>query len=208
MAVATDGGKSRLRRTAERDVDLILTRSPVNLANLITVARLLLVVPLIWLIATEHLQAAFWLFLAAGVSDAVDGYIAKRFNSRTALGAYLDPLADKTLLDGIYLALAWAGWLPAWLALLVLSRDVMIVVGVILIRRRNPLYRARPLVIGKINTFSQIVLVAGVLAHTGGLVDLGGLIALLIGAVAITTVLSGAGYIGQGVRAATKERAS
>lgn len=208
MAVATDGGKSRLRRTAERDVDLILTRSPVNLANLITVARLLLVVPLIWLIATEHLQAAFWLFLAAGVSDAVDGYIAKRFNSRTALGAYLDPLADKTLLDGIYLALAWAGWLPAWLALLVLSRDIMIVVGVILIRRRNSLYRARPLVIGKINTFSQIVLVAGVLAHTGGLVDLGGLIALLIGAVAITTVLSGAGYIGQGVRAATKERAS
>jgi cardiolipin synthase len=208
MAVATDGGKSRLRRAAERDVDLILTRSPVNLANLITVARLLLVVPLIWLIATEHLQAAFWLFLAAGVSDAVDGYIAKRFNSRTALGAYLDPLADKTLLDGIYLALAWAGWLPAWLALLVLSRDIMIVVGVILIRRRNSLYRARPLVIGKINTFSQIVLVAGVLAHTGGLVDLGGLIALLIGAVAITTVLSGAGYIGQGVRAATKERAS
>lgn len=208
MAVATDGDKSRLRRTAERDVDLILTRSPVNLANLITVARLLLVVPLIWLIATERLQAAFWLFLAAGVSDAVDGYIAKRFNSRTALGAYLDPLADKTLLDGIYLALAWAGWLPAWLALLVLSRDVMIVVGVILIRRRNSLYRARPLVIGKINTFSQIVLVAGVLAHTGGLVDLGGLIALLIGAVAITTVLSGAGYIGQGVRAATKERAS
>jgi cardiolipin synthase len=208
MAVATDGGKSRLRRTAERDVDLILTRSPVNLANLITVARLLLVVPLIWLIATERLQAAFWLFLAAGVSDAVDGYIAKRFNSRTALGAYLDPLADKTLLDGIYLALAWAGWLPAWLALLVLSRDIMIVVGVILIRRRNSLYRARPLVIGKINTFSQIVLVAGVLAHTGGLVDLGGLIALLIGAVAITTVLSGAGYIGQGVRAAAKERAS
>lgn len=208
MAVATDGGKSRLRRAAERDVDLILTRSPVNLANLITVARLLLVVPLIWLIATERLQAAFWLFLAAGVSDAVDGYIAKRFNSRTALGAYLDPLADKTLLDGIYLALAWAGWLPAWLALLVLSRDIMIVVGVILIRRRNSLYRARPLVIGKINTFSQIVLVAGVLAHTGGLVDLGGLIALLIGAVAITTVLSGAGYIGQGVRAATKERAS
>lgn len=175
---------------------------------MITVARLLLVVPLIWLIATERLQAAFWLFLAAGVSDAVDGYIAKRFNSRTALGAYLDPLADKTLLDGIYLALAWAGWLPAWLALLVLSRDVMIVVGVILIRRRNSLYRARPLVIGKINTFSQIVLVAGVLAHTGGLVDLGGLIALLIGAVAITTVLSGAGYIGQGVRAATEERAS
>lgn len=208
MAVATDGGKSRLRRTAERDVDLILTRSPVNLANLITVARLLLVVPLIWLIATERLQAAFWLFLAAGVSDAVDGYIAKRFNSRTALGAYLDPLADKTLLDGIYLALAWAGWLPAWLALLVLSRDIMIVVGVILIRRRNSLYRARPLVIGKINTFSQIVLVAGVLAHTGGLVDLGGLIAPLIGAVAITTVLSGAGYIGQGVRAAAKERAS
>ncbi len=164
--------------------------------------------PLIWLIATERLQAAFWLFLAAGLSDAVDGYIAKRFNSRTALGAYLDPLADKTLLDGIYLALAWAGWLPAWLAFLVLSRDVMIVVGVILIRRRDPLYRARPLVIGKVNTFGQILLVAGVLADAGGLVDLGRFIVVLIGTVAITTVLSGAGYIGQGVRTTSKGRAS
>ena len=92
------------------------------------------------------MQAAFWLFLAAGLSDAVDGYVAKRFNSRTTLGAYLDPLADKTLLDGTYLALAWAGWLPVWLVALVLCRDVLIVIGVILIRRRHPSYRIRPLV--------------------------------------------------------------
>jgi cardiolipin synthase len=97
-----------------------------------------MVVPLIWLIATERVHAAFWLLLAAGLSDALDGYIAKNFNARTDLGAYLDPIADKTLLDGIYVALALAGWLPPWLAMLVVGRDVLIVLGVVLIQRRNP----------------------------------------------------------------------
>ena len=169
---------------------------------------MLLIVPLVWLIATERMQAAFWLFLAAGLSDAVDGYVAKRFNSRTTLGAYLDPLADKTLLDGTYLALAWAGWLPVWLVALVLCRDVLIVIGVILIRRRHPSYRIRPLVIGKINTFSQILLVACVLAHAGGLVDVGRFITAMIGVVAVATVLSGIGYLGQGWRTMRRERAS
>ncbi|HEX5080183.1 MAG TPA: CDP-alcohol phosphatidyltransferase family protein, partial [Geminicoccaceae bacterium] len=133
MAVATDRGKSQPRRAAERDVDRILDRSPSNLANLITVSRLLMVIPLIWLIATDRVHAAFWLLLAAGLSDVLDGYIAKNFNARTNLGAYLDPIADKTLLDGIYVALALAGWLPPWLAVLVVGRDMLIVLGVVLI---------------------------------------------------------------------------
>ena len=80
-----------------------------------------MVVPLVWLIATDRLDAAFWLFIAAGVSDVVDGFIAKNFNARTELGACLDPLADKALLAGIYLALAIGGGLPVWLAALVLG---------------------------------------------------------------------------------------
>jgi cardiolipin synthase len=208
MAVATDRGKSQPRRAAEHDVDRILERSPSNLANLITISRLLMVVPLIWLIATERVHAAFWLLLAAGMSDALDGYIAKNFNARTDLGAYLDPIADKTLLDGIYVAFAVAGWLPPWLAMLVVGRDVLIVLGVVLIQRRNPVYRAQPLLIGKANTFAQLLLAACVLVHAGGLVDLGAPVAALIVVVSLTTILSGAGYVGQGLRALDPEHAS
>lgn len=167
-----------------------------------------MVIPLIWLIATERLHAAFWLLLAAGISDALDGYIAKNFNARTDLGAYLDPIADKTLLDGIYIALALAGWLPFWLAVLVVGRDVLIVLGVFLIQRRNPVYRARPLLIGKVNTFAQLSLAAAALAHAAGVIDLGVPVAALIVAVTVTTILSAAGYAGQGLRALDPERAS
>ncbi len=208
MAVATDKGKPRPRRAGERDVDLVLARSPVNLANLVTLGRLLMVVPLVWLIATERLEAAFWLFVAAGVSDVVDGFIAKNFNARTDLGAYLDPLADKVLLNGSYLALAILGGLPAWLALMVIGRDLLIVVGVVLIRRRDPVFRAMPLVIGKINTFAQILLAACALAHAGGWIDLEAQVAALIVLVATTTFLSGAGYAVQAIRATALERAS
>jgi cardiolipin synthase len=208
MAVATERGKPQPRRAAERDVDLVLARSPINLANLVTLGRLLMVVPLVWLIATERLEAAFWLFVAAGISDVVDGYIAKKFNAKTELGAILDPLADKALLDGIYLAMAIVGWLPAWLALMVLSRDLLIVIGVVLIRRRHPVFRAMPLAIGKINTFAQILLAACAIADAGGWIDLEAQVAALVVLVATTTALSGAGYAVQAIRATGLERAS
>jgi cardiolipin synthase (CMP-forming) len=167
-----------------------------------------MVIPLIWLITTERVHAAFWLLVVAGISDALDGYIAKNFNARTDLGAYLDPIADKTLLDGIYVALALAGWLPPWLAMLVVGRDVLIVLGVVLIQRRNPVFRAQPLLIGKVNTFAQLSLAASALAHAGGVIDLGTLVAVLIVAVSLTTVLSGAGYVSQALRVLAPERAS
>lgn len=172
-----------------------------------TIGRLLMVVPLVWLIVTERLEAAFWLLIAAGVSDAVDGFIAKNFNARSNLGSYLDPLADKILLDGVYVALAMAGWLPVWLAALVIGRDLLIVSGVVLIRRRHTVFRPHPLWIGKANTFTQILLAACTLAHAGGWFDLGSEVTALIVLVTITTVLSGAGYVGQAMRAIGPERA-
>lgn len=208
MAVATDGAKSEPRRAAERDVDLVLSRSPVNLANLVTLGRLLMVIPLLWLVTAERLDAAFWLFIAAGLSDGVDGFIAKNFNAKSDLGAYLDPLADKVLLNGTYVALTLIGWLPPWLTLLVISRDLLIVAGVILIQRRHPVFRATPLLIGKINTLAQILLAACALAHSAALVDLDGLVATLIVAVTTTTLLSGAGYAAQAVRGLAAESAS
>jgi cardiolipin synthase len=208
MAVATDGRKSQPRRAGERDVDIVLSRSSINLANLVTVGRLLMVIPLVWLIATERLQAAFWLFLAAAISDAVDGFIAKRFNAKTNLGSYLDPLADKVLLDGIYVALAMGQWLPAWLVVLVIGRDLLIVCGVALIRRRDAVFRPQPLLIGKINTFAQILLAACALAHIGGWIDLAVAVESLVIVVALTTLLSGAGYAGQALRSIGSEQTS
>jgi cardiolipin synthase len=208
MAVATNRAKSEPGRAGERDVDLVLARSPLNLANLVTLGRLVMVIPLVWLIATDRLGAAFWLFVAAGVSDFVDGFIAKNFNARTDLGAYLDPLADKVLLDGVYLALAILGGLPAWLALMVIGRDLLIVGGVVLIQRRNPVFRAVPLAIGKINTFAQILLAACAIAHAGGWIQLADQVAVLIVLVASTTFLSGAGYALQAIRATLPERAT
>jgi cardiolipin synthase len=209
MAVAADRTKPGARRAAERDVELVLDRSsPLNLANLVTLGRLLIVFPLVWLIATERMDAAFWLFVAAGLSDAVDGFIAKTFNARTELGAVLDPLADKALLAGMYLALAIGGGLPVWLTALVLARDLLIVAGVILIRRRDPVFRAVPLAIGKINTFAQILLAGCAIADSGGWIELEAQVTALIVLVASTTVLSGAGYAVQATRALARERAA
>ena len=167
-----------------------------------------MVVPLVWLIVSDRLQAAFWLFLAAALSDALDGFIAKRFNAKTNLGSYLDPLADKVLLDGIYVALAMGQWLPAWLVALVLGRDLLIVAGVALIRRRHATFRPKPLLIGKINTFAQILLAACALGHLGGWFELTATIEFLVIVVAFTTLLSGGGYAGQALRSIRAERTS
>ncbi len=105
---------------------------PVNLPNLITIARILMVPLTVWLIITGRHELAFFVFILAGISDGVDGFIAKRFDMRTTLGAYLDPLADKLLLMSIYVTLGILDQLPAWLAILVVSRDLLIVGGVVL----------------------------------------------------------------------------
>ncbi|HHI82312.1 MAG TPA: CDP-alcohol phosphatidyltransferase family protein, partial [Rhizobiales bacterium] len=91
---------------------------PVNLPNLITIARILLVPVIIWLIVSGAYLAAFVAFIAAGISDGVDGFIAKKFRLQTKLGAWLDPLADKLLLVAIYLSLGFLKELPAWLVIL------------------------------------------------------------------------------------------
>jgi cardiolipin synthase len=207
MALAAKGGEPEVQRTAKRDVEFVLTTaSPYTIPNLITVGRLLLVPPLMWLIVTDRVLAGFWVFVAAGVSDALDGFIAKTFKQKTDLGSILDPLADKALLDGVYIALALSGHLPIWLALLVVSRDVLIVAGVILIRRRDPVYRVRPLKVGKLNTFAQILLAATALAIWGGLADVGNLLPPMVWTVAAMTLISGGSYVVQAFRHANLEK--
>jgi cardiolipin synthase len=146
------------------------------------------------------MRLAFFLFLAAGVSDAVDGYLAKRFNMASELGAYLDPLADKALLVSIYVSLGIAEAIPGWLVILVVSRDIMIVGAVILLWLLDRPMAVNPLPVSKLNTVVQIVFACLVLASLGFGFDAGGISDALMGLVAILTLLSIGFYVAQWLR--------
>ncbi len=167
----------------------------ISLPNVVSFARLLSVPLAIWLMLDGNVTAAFWVFVVAGASDAVDGYLAKRFNARTELGAYLDPLADKALLVAAYLTLGWLGHLPSWLVILVVFRDLMIVGGALVVQALTQSFRARPMLISKFNTAMQIALVTLVLARLGLGFDDYGVSRILVALVAVTTVLSGGAYL-------------
>jgi cardiolipin synthase len=167
----------------------------VNVPNVITLGRLMSVPVAIWLVLSDERVATFWLFVAAGISDAVDGFIAKRFNQRSQLGALLDPLADKALLVSMFVTLGIAGHLPNWLVILVVFRDVLIIGGFLLIESLGQPMRWEPLLVSKLNTGLQIALVALVLARLALAINDFGMGTLLIFAVAATTVISGAGYL-------------
>lgn len=168
-----------------------------NLPNAITLGRLLAVPLLVWLILSRFDAWAFWLFVAAGVSDALDGLIAKRFHMVTDIGRYLDPIADKVLIVSVYLALGHTDQVPAWLVILVVSRDILIVGGAILAHTLGVTMRIQPLWISKINTGAQMVLVVLVMAETtvSRTTDLEAAELGLWIVVAATTLLSGSSYL-------------
>jgi cardiolipin synthase len=172
-----------------------MTRLGLNIPNLITLARLMSVPLMIWLIVSQRFGIAFSVFVGAGVSDALDGFVAKRFNCRTRLGALLDPAADKALLSSVYVALGIAELLPNWLVILVVFRDVMIIGGFVLFQTIGAPRRFDPLFISKVNTLVQIALVGYVLGRLGvGFPD-GALTNILVVMTAVTTLLSGLSYL-------------
>ncbi|EWY39983.1 CDP-alcohol phosphatidyltransferase [Skermanella stibiiresistens SB22] len=176
-----------------------------SIPNIISMGRLLSVPLAVWLILEGRLDWAFWLFIAAGLSDAVDGFIARSFRSRTMLGGFLDPIADKALLVSVYLALGHTGYLPLWLVILVVFRDILIVGGVLLLYTLKESFAMQPSFISKVNTTVQIALVALVLSTFGlGLteppVDLAWITPIMIWVVTVTTVWSGLGYVVTGSR--------
>jgi cardiolipin synthase len=171
-----------------------------SIPNLITLARILLVPVLVWAIASDQIRIAFALFLAAGVSDAVDGFLAKRFGMATALGAYLDPLADKAMLVSIYVALAIVDAIPLWLVILVVSRDIMIVSAVILSWLVDKPVKLKPHPVSKLNTVAQIALALLVLASLGFEFSANAAITALMALVAVLTLLSVAFYLAEWVR--------
>jgi cardiolipin synthase len=159
-----------------------------------------LVPVVVWAITSGEMRIAFLLFLAAGISDAIDGFLAKRFHMASELGAYLDPLADKALIVSIYISLGIAGKLPIFLVILVVSRDIMIVSAFMLswlVGRPMPV---RPLLVSKANTVAQILLATLVLAEQAFNFDAVLTAQLIMGLVAILTLLSIAFYLAGWVR--------
>jgi cardiolipin synthase (CMP-forming) len=168
---------------------------PLSLPNIVTLARILLVPLTVWLLISEAYRPAVLVFALAGVSDAVDGFLARRFNLQTELGTYLDPLADKALLVSIYVTLSVLHILPAWLAIAVVTRDLLIVGAVILSWLMHKPLLMKPLLISKANTAWQIIFAGGVLAFLALGVEAQWPIfagALLVGTL---TALSGALYM-------------
>ncbi len=166
-----------------------------NLPNLITLGRVILVPLVFWLLVTGQTQAAFFAFIVAGISDGVDGYLAKTYGWTTELGAYLDPLADKLLIVCIFLALGVGGDLPLWLVIAVVSRDILIVIAIILSWLLGNPVRIRPLAVSKANTVAQIVLAGTVLADEGFGLGLGTVRLVLVWVTGALTVASLAAYL-------------
>lgn len=178
-----------------------------TLPNAITLGRLCAVPAAVWLMLQHRLDLAFLVFVGAGVSDAIDGWLARVMRARSLLGAILDPVADKALLVSVYVTLAAIGVLPDWLAILVVFRDLLIVGGVILLVVLGQPPTIRPLLVSKLNTVLQIGLAALALFLAGFGLKAEWLLQAMIWCVATTTFGSGAAYVVTAARAGTQDDA-
>jgi cardiolipin synthase len=171
-----------------------------NIPNFITLGRVLSVPVLFWLLLNNHPRIGFFVFLAAGVSDAIDGFLAKRFKWTSELGAYLDPLADKILIVSIYIALAVGGQVPLWLVIAVVSRDILILLAVLLSWLVGHPFAIKPLAISKLNTAAQLVLASAVLGDNAFGLGLDTTREVLVWITGVSTALSLAAYLKLWVR--------
>jgi cardiolipin synthase (CMP-forming) len=189
-------------RPAESRWFLRPSRYGLTLANGVTAIRIVLVPFIALALLNQRFDQAFWMMIAAGASDAVDGYIARAFGHKSLVGAYLDPMADKLLLLTTLGILTYANHLPAWLMLLVLARDIAIVatVAAFTLMKRVDL-RMQPLFISKLTTFGQVLLVLVVVANLAFELEWHTLVMGLIWGVAAVTAASWVAYFLEGLRA-------
>jgi cardiolipin synthase (CMP-forming) len=171
-----------------------------NLPNIISLARLLSVPLIVSLILSHQLLAAFIFFTLAGLSDALDGFLARIFKARTTLGAYLDPLADKALLVGVFAALGQIGLIELWVVVLVVFRDVLIIGGILLLFLFKSTIEMKPLMISKINTVVQLMYAVFVLSQGESFLGFPDLNLYFGYLVVLTTVLSGVSYVRLGLK--------
>ncbi|GMR16380.1 MAG: CDP-alcohol phosphatidyltransferase family protein [Gammaproteobacteria bacterium] len=167
-----------------------------DIPNIISIVRIVLVVPIAYFLWSQNYLVALLLFLVGGLSDGLDGFLARRYNWETDLGVMLDPMGDKLMMLSAYLLLGWHGLLPWWLVILVISRDLILVFGTLLYRKFIGAAKLKPLFISKLNTVFQILLVLIVMVSQ--VINLNPLIIDgILWLVAATTVMSGYAYINE-----------
>ncbi len=166
-----------------------------HIPNLITVVRILLVYPVVHFMMERRFGLALGLFFLAGVSDGLDGFLAKHYHWQSRLGSYLDPLADKLLLVSSFVALAWLGLVPLWLVVAVILRDVVILAGAIAYYFLSQPFEGQPHWTSKVNTFFQLVLVVALLFGQSVRPLPEGLLWTLVLIVFIASLVSGAVYV-------------
>jgi len=172
------------------------------LPNAISISRIALILPILLLFINNQFGWALALFLAAGLSDGIDGYLAKRFHWDTRLGAFLDPAGDKLLLAWSYGTLAYLGHIPVWLAVIVIFRDVVIVAGSFMYHYLVRRLEGEPTRISKLNTALEFVFLVFVMSKAGyGWPD--DITIIVLGAaVLVTVVISGYDYVWNWIRSA------
>ena len=168
---------------------------PEYIPNLLCIGRMLLVVPLVWLLAHEQYGFALALFLVAGATDGLDGFLAKHFGWRTQLGGLLDPAADKLLLSSVFLTLGFTRLAPVWLVALVVARDLVIAGGALAYRALIGPFSWRARLISKVNTAAQLAFVLALLVYAALARPSRAVLELMGGVVVATTILSGIDYV-------------
>ncbi|SJZ85818.1 CDP-alcohol phosphatidyltransferase family protein [Consotaella salsifontis] len=166
-----------------------------TIPNFISIARLLCVPAIVWSLIAGEWLLAFSLFVLSSLSDGIDGYIARRFDQQSQLGAYLDPIADKAMLGAVFVVLGIVGGLPAWLVIVVVSRDILIVAAVMLSFVMGLPMKVRPLLVSKATTAAQMASATLALAHPAFDFSTGAVFVGLIWLTALLTVLSAGAYL-------------
>ncbi len=166
-----------------------------DLPNLISILRIVLVAPVVWALATQQFMLALLLFAVAGISDGLDGFLAKHFHWESRLGSILDPIADKLLLLASFATLSWLGLLPLWLLWLVVARDLIIISGGLAYHYYLGEFDLSPLWSSKINTTLQIALVLLVMIQQQWLQGLDKLVTIGIWLVVASVINSGTEYV-------------
>ena len=168
-----------------------------QIPNLLTLVRVAACPVLVLLLYEGRYELALYLFIVAGISDGLDGFIAKRFDCESKFGAVLDPSADKLLIASAYIMLAILGDIPFWLLILVMFRDLVIIAGYLILVVMGYEVPMTPTYSSKVNTFMQITLMIAVLVDKSGILQLAVVLDVLIAGVVITTLISGGQYVWQ-----------
>lgn len=165
-----------------------------TVATLITLLRFVLVPLIVIALLSGRVDLALAGFVVAGVSDAVDGFVARRFNQQSELGAWLDPMADKLLLVSVFVVLGHIHELPLWLVVIAVARDLLIGAGVFLASIMGSPMKMKPLAISKLNTAMQIFLAAFVLCEMAWATGFGATRTILIYVSGLLTIASATAY--------------